>query len=226
MVNNGLKEITDLNKDFYSKHSESFDKSRSYGFWEGFEEVLKFLPQNLKILDLGCGNGRFLKFLLEENYKFNEYLGTDNSVEFIRKNQEKYSSFKFENLDVILDLDKINEKFSLIVAFGISHHIPSRGYRQEWFENISNLVTKGGFVVISFWDFDRNKNDKNFKTQIYKIEENDYFLGWKEDYSSHRYCHYFNEQEIDEIIHNFQEFKLLSKFQKDQNTYLILQKNS
>ena len=87
MTNKGIKEIISLNREFYEKHNESFDKSRSYGFWEGFEEIIEFLPKTPKILDLGCGNARFLKFLLEKNLLIFSYLGLDNSREFIQKNQ-------------------------------------------------------------------------------------------------------------------------------------------
>lgn len=226
MLNKGVEEINNLNREFYSKHNESFDKSRSYGFWKGFEEIINFLPENLKILDLGCGNARFLKFLLEKNIKFRSYLGLDNSVEFVQKNKETYEEYNFQVLDVIEQVEKIDDKYSLIVGFGITHHIPSLEFRKVWFQSLGNIVKNEGFLVLSFWNFDKTKADKNFNPKCYKVEEGDYFLGWKDDYSSHRYCHFFKEYEIKEIIKNLSDFTLIQQFELDQNTYLILQKNS
>jgi SAM-dependent methyltransferase len=226
MNNKGIREIIEINKDFYSKHNESFDKSRSFGFWEGFEDLLEVIPENLKILDLGCGNARFLKFLLEKNFTIKEYLGIDNSVEFTEKNSENYKNFNFKNLDVITDLNMIQENFSLITAFGITHHIPNKEFRKEWFSKIEDMAIRGGFIILSFWNFDRNKSDINFQPKTYKMENGDYFLGWKDNFSSHRFCHYFSTLEINEIILCFKNSTLIKQFDKDQNTYLILQKNS
>jgi len=226
MNNKGIQEIISLNKDFYTKHNESFDKSRSFGFWDGFNDILEFVPQDLKILDLGCGNARFLKFLLEKNIEIKYYLGLDNSSEFILKNSQNYEKYQFKELDVISHIDQIDQKYSLVVAFGITHHIPDKEFRKNWFQKVEEKTEKGGFIVISFWNFDKDKNDKNFKPLKYKTQEGDYFLGWKEDYTSHRYCHFFESSEIIEVIQIFKDSTLLKKFDKDQNTYLILQKNS
>jgi tRNA (uracil-5-)-methyltransferase TRM9 len=226
MTNKGIQEIINLNKDFYTKHNESFDKSRSYGFWEGFIDLLEVIPQNLKILDLGCGNARFLKFLLDEDIEIKNYLGVDNSDDFILKNIQKYPNYNFQVLDIISDLERLDDKYSLITAFGVTHHIPNKEFRKSWFQKIEELTIKGGFIVLSFWNFDKNKNDKNFIPANYVTQNGDYFLGWKEDYSSHRYCHFFEEEEVKEIIQIFKDCTLIKKYDKDQNTYLIIQKNS
>jgi SAM-dependent methyltransferase len=224
MLNEGIKEVVKLNKDFYSKHNESFDKSRSYGFWEGFEVILKYLPKNPKILDLGCGNARFLKFLLEKNYSILNYDGFDNSSKFIEKNQEVYQDFNFVLKDVIIDIETVNNTYDLIVAFGITHHIPSKSYREIWFKKIASLVSNNGVIVLSFWNFNKDNSDPHFYPKVYKNELNDFYLGWKGDFNSHRYCHFFEESEIKEITSYLENFKVLAEFKKDFNTYLVLQK--
>jgi SAM-dependent methyltransferase len=90
MLNQGIKEINQLNKEFYEIHNESFDKSRKDNYWEGFLNTLKYLNNESKVLDLGCGNARFLNFLLENKLKPN-YLGVDNSEEFINRNLAKHA---------------------------------------------------------------------------------------------------------------------------------------
>lgn len=222
MNNEGINEIINTNNQFYEANNDSFDNSRSYGYWEGFDEILRFIPLEPEILDLGCGNGRFLRYLLDKNVAIQSYLGLDTSKDFLRKDVEKYPKFEFQELDVISNLETINQNFSLIVAFGLTHHIPNYQFRKRWFEKIEKLVASQGILALSFWEFDTSKNDSNFIPEKYLIEENDFFLGWKDNFTTHRYCHLFKNEEILEIISNFKNLELLNMVKKDQNTYLIL----
>lgn len=223
MLNQGIIEINNLNTEFYQRHNESFDKSR-FMEWEGFLDALKYLSKNSKILDLGCGNGRFLEFLTRNNAEFNSYLGVDNSKEFIEKNKLKFINYNFEQKDIVIEDFTEFGKYDLITIFGVTHHIPYEEYRKEWFKKISNHISKGGYLIVSFWNFDPQKSDKKFSPKTYKPEKNDYFLGWKNNFENHRFCHLFSEKELSEIVSNLEECELVEKFVKDQNTYLILKK--
>ena len=224
MIKKDILEINELNSKFYSLHTESFDRSREF-YWEGFDDTLELISENSKVLDLGCGNARFYKFL-EENELETNYLGVDNNPNFIEKNKENYPKAKFECLDVITSLNQIQETFEVVVIFGVTHHIPSKEYRKVWFEKISKLVEKDGFLIVSFWNFDKDKEDKSFQPEFYNKEEGDYFLGWKKDFSEHRYCHIYSEEEINEVKEIFKEFSVVRDFNKEDNRYLILQKNN
>lgn len=223
MLNQGKIEINQLNSEFYSKHNKSFDKSRKDNFWKGFENVKKYLKNDQKILDLGCGNGRFLEFLMQNHTKF-EYLGVDNSSDFIIKNTQNYPAQKFIEVDIVSDLGQIINKYDLVTIFGVTHHIPSYEYRMEWFQKLREILNIEGVLVLSFWEFNFDKADKDFKPNFYQIEKNDYFLGWKGDFSSHRYCHYFDQEEIEEIKKILSNFRVLEEYSLDDNRYLILKK--
>jgi SAM-dependent methyltransferase len=223
MLNQEIIEINQLNKEFYSKHNESFDKSRKDNFWEGFGNIKKYLKDGQRILDLGCGNARFLEFLIQNNAKFN-YFGVDNSSEFIIKNNQNYPDFKFSELDIVSNLDAITNKYDLVTVFGVTHHIPSSGYRKEWFIKLGDILDSEAILVLSFWQFKTEKADQDFKPNFYNIEKNDYFLGWKGDFSTHRYCHFFDSDEIMEIKKILSNFTVLEEFYLDDNKYLILKK--
>lgn len=222
MLNKGILEIIQLNNDFYEKNAKSFDRSREF-YWKGFENTLKYIKNGQKILDLGCGNARFYKFLKENNLKIN-YTGLDSNTMFIQENKEKHPEAKFEKEDIVNNLLSINEKFNFIAVFGVTHHLPGRKFRKIWFHNLKRIVEEGGVIVLSFWQFNKEKNDINFKTKEYLIEKGDYFLGWKGDYSSHRYCHDFSDDELEEIKQIFNDFELMEEFQKEDNKYLLFQK--
>lgn len=224
MLNKQIEEIINLNNEFYLQNNESFDNSRNFGYWEGFEEILKYFPQNPKILDLACGNARFLRFLLDTKTHISSYIGVDSSKEFIQKNKLKYPDFEFYKLDALRELNQLKEKYSVVAVFGLTHHIPSFEFRKAWFLELSKLVESNGILVLSFWNFDTSKSDSDFKPNFYQIEKNDFFLGWKKNYVFHRYCHLFNQDELEEIVNNLKKFNLIASFEKDKNIYLILKK--
>lgn len=223
MLNQEIIEINQLNKDFYSKHNESFDKSRKGNFWEGFRNIKKYFKDGQRILDLGCGNARFLEFLIQNHTKF-DYFGVDNSSEFIIKNTQNYPNYKFSELDVVSNLGAITNKYDLVTVFGVTHHIPSSEYRKEWFQKLGETLDSEAILVLSFWQFKTEKADQNFKPNLYQVENNDYFLGWKGDFSTHRYCHIFDSYEIMEIKKILSNFTVLEEFSLDDNKYLVLKK--
>jgi len=225
MRNQGVLEINQLNKEFYKKHAVSFSNSRDMNFWRGFEVCKMFITPTTSVLDLGCGNARFLQFLKSQNISFKSYLGVDSEESFISENKVKYPEGNFQTQD-ILEFENFHsiEPKDFVAVFGVTHHIPEKKYRLTWFENLEKLVNKNGYLIISFWNFDKNKST-DFVPKFYKIEENDYFLGWKQDFSVLRYCHYFNKEELKEIILTLSKFNLIEEFEADYNFYLIFKKN-
>ena len=87
------------------------------------ESVIKQI-QNPKILDIGCGIGRWAENLINQ---FDYYVGVDFSEGFINFASEKfanYSNIKFYN-NSILNLDKeiLNSKFNFIICTGVLMYI-------------------------------------------------------------------------------------------------------
>lgn len=75
-----------LNRDFYRRHGAAFSRTRQAP-WPGWERLAGLLEQSdaarhgrLSILDLGCGNGRFARFLARRLSARCDYLGVDASL--------------------------------------------------------------------------------------------------------------------------------------------------
>ena len=77
-----LNKLLKMNNKFYSDISDDFSITRKYA-WRGWEEVASFIKRNytgnVQIVDLGCGNGRFLEFLNENLDATFSYIGFDNN---------------------------------------------------------------------------------------------------------------------------------------------------
>ena len=222
--------LSRLNQIFYSNISVSFDKSRkkSWGTWEKLQNIIEgwfIRNKKLEVLDLGCGNGRFLDFLNRKFVNDIEYEGIDlDTPLFINAKNLKLNNHinaSFNALD-ILEYLKIKKKYKVIVLFGIMHHIPGRVFRKELLLHLGSRLYKNGLIIYSTWDFleyGRFKKliiDTKLSLKISysltgisikksKLEKNDYFLSWDKNDKYLRYCHYFDENEKKYLISSLKE---------------------
>lgn len=246
-----IRQLNQINTRFYQLTAGEFSKTRSF-YWQGWEDLIphiKKLGQDLKVLkvlDLGCGNGRFGEFLQKNKlHKKIEYHGADNSgtlLKFAAKRLEKLITHKLFELDIIERLlagnfeKKLpNKKYHLITLFGVLHHIPSKKLRRKLFLELEKHLANDGLLVFTSWKF---LNEKRFeKKQIHPkiveveptdLEENDYILDWQRGITAHRYCHFTSNEEVKELIKNT-NWKIAHEYTADGksgnlNTYTILEK--
>ena len=69
MSNYTPEQIQLINKtttEFYSSVAESFSETRQHE-WEGWRRSLPYVKEAKALLDLGCGNRRYSKYLKENN---------------------------------------------------------------------------------------------------------------------------------------------------------------
>lgn len=252
MNTNLVKKLNQVNQDFYQKTASSFSSTRQQP-WHGWEQMLEsFLlelkQKKLRVLDLGCGNGRFAEFLKKTELTF-EYLGVDQSTELLHLAKEQLTSilpegsFTLQKLDIVDQLIEqkplFNEsigQFDLIVVFGVMHHIPSKQLRQELLQQLQSLLNHNGVLVVSFWQFDRNL--QLFARRVdpigilgaeaSELESGDFFLTWEREVRTTRYCHLTNFEEQQALI-NTLSAKVINTFEADgksghDNQYWVIQK--
>src|SRR3989344_2705125 len=112
-----------LNQKFYEQIAPEFSSSRSH-LQPGFSKIWQYLnlTSEAKILDLGCGNGRFVQSIQNNLSKFN-YLGIDGNQVLINLAQNQYQSptCNFKKLDLRQFIANIAEKYHLITLFALLH---------------------------------------------------------------------------------------------------------
>ncbi|MBD3279345.1 MAG: methyltransferase domain-containing protein [Candidatus Pacebacteria bacterium] len=250
MNSNTIKQLNQLNQQFYQTIAPDFSDSRQY-FWAGWQQLGQELPlknwanKTIRVLDLGCGNGRFAEFLAQTypQLKF-EYSGIDNNDFLLNQAQKKLHQLKKPHQLLKLDLveslinNKLNSqlkstKFELIVAFGLFHHLPSFTLRKKLIKVMAKLLSAKGLTVFTAWQF---LNEPRFKHKLVKptklgldpeqFEPNDFILDWQRGKTAYRYCHYLDQQEINQLV-TTSGLKLIRQFQADGkskqlNLYLIL----
>lgn len=202
-----ITRLNDINRQFYATIAHDFDETRGKA-WAGWEVLVTHIPQPTapyRVLDIGCGNGRFGIFLAEKWGTDNLiYHGIDNSPDLLQSAKEALSAknitFNLQHEDIVSGKHDFTPDYDLVVAFGVIHHIPSSQLRTHLLWNWANAVKDGGHLVFACWrfyEFDR------FRERITawdddlakKVEAHDYLLDWRRGATALRYCHYVDDAE-------------------------------
>jgi tRNA (uracil-5-)-methyltransferase TRM9 len=223
-----IKKLNIINKKFYIKFAKEFDNTRQ-SEWQGWKEMLPYLSlqsqDEFSVLDIGCGNARFYKYL-HNHYPQINYTGIDNNSYLIdnAKNLSNKPNYHLHNFDFVANNINqiITKKYNLIVIFGVLHHIPGFANRQNLILSLSKLLEKDGdLLVFSTWNFPLyerfSKRFIDWKTQnidMKELEENDFLLDWQHDQTTPRYCHYLSESEVKTICDNV-NIKIIGQYKAD-----------
>lgn len=244
-----ILKISNCTSNFYQCVNKSFSETRNNP-WPGWDLFLDVVLQiaikskePIRILDIGCGNLRYEKYLTQ-HLNNNELIFDciDNCKPLVEENIRSFNNLNFYEDDIIKSL--LNDKnfikssnYDLVVSFGLFHHIPNKKIRYKLIKQMLKACNKNGIVAISFWQFmtDKRLAKKAFEAtvkakkylNIDTLEDNDYFLQWKDNGSVYRYCHYFNDEEIDNIINDLQ-LNVIKGYNEDGatgnlNKYLVIQ---
>lgn len=212
--------------------------------------------QSLKLLDFGAGNLRFERFLYENGIAFEACCidtcldsaqdALENPPFNIFQNSATSSSIRLCQVDVMqltpknsdVRLPSYVQPADVAVAFGLFHHILSAQQRQTLLLSILTFLRPGGLAVLSFWQ--PHTDPKLFASMQKAIQcakecypqlafgENDYVLGWQNNFEIFRAIHSFTTNEVNELIENVSKeipVQILESFEADRaNLYVVLQR--
>ncbi|MCD4705818.1 class I SAM-dependent methyltransferase [bacterium] len=212
------EKIIELNKNSYEEIAEHFSITRNY-IWKDLKNLAKYIRNDYKVLDVGCGNGRMFEELENKNI---EYFGIDYCEKLIdiARNRYKHSSSKVQF--AVSDIDNMpfgKNQFDAIFAIAIINHIPSKEAQKNALTKLYQTLKPGGILLMTnwnLWNFNFKKNifSYNFKKwktpakkwkEKYEIDKKEFKLKdimteWKAgEKSSPLYYYAFEKQEIDKL---------------------------
>ncbi len=217
-------------KENYNLIAEDFSSKRLTPW-----EETKFLFDNYlilgeKILDLGCGNGRYFIFVKGKGV---DYFGVDNSEQLIQIAKNNYPEGKFRVADAF-NLPFPNNFFDKVYTIAVLHHIPSDDLRIQFLNEIKRVLKSGGLLILTVWKFHQLKERylilKYTMLKLIgksKLDWRDIFEPWGKKIK--RYYHCFSKKELEKLIERV-GFKIkkigVAKNTKGnrQNIYLIATK--
>ena len=215
----------------YNNFAKTFSKSRKNMKWlemEYFLEKIHF-SETSNILDVWCGNWRFLWELINifwEKIHSNNYTWADLSSWLLAEARKDYSEFNFHELNM-LDLDRLEEKYSDIFFYASFHHLQNITDRKIVLEKTFNLLDKWWKIYMTNWALNSELNKKRYSEAEIENSKNQYGsvdfnikLAWND-----RYYHCFSLEEL-EVLSTEIWFKIIENrlFENDRNFITILEK--
>ncbi len=205
----------------YDELATDFSNSRAYP-WKGWGKVKEYVESNftesVSVLDLGCGNGRFLQFLIDQKINFADFVGIDSSDELLKIAKERYSDnaeFIFADLETDWETKIIEEiqdpvRYDVIVLFGVMHHISSFEKRVEILRKARSKLKENGVIMVTYWQFG---SYPRFTDKAENLGNNDYMLSFNGE-SGARFCHFTDEREAEKIEED-SNCELISSYYSD-----------
>jgi len=103
-----------------------------------------------RILEVGCGGGRWTRFIAEVTHKPELITGIDLSAPTIELAKRMNPAITYRVADLVEE--PIGAVYDLILAWGVFLHFPSESTVKKALRNISNSLTKDGlFIFFDAW---------------------------------------------------------------------------
>lgn len=249
MKDETLRTLNAINRVFYRDSAPSFDATRDAP-WPGWKPLLPLLQglegDPARILDLGCGNGRFSHFLSRELTRPFDYTGLDASdalLQLARQHAPATSNaLQFAHWDFVEEPPPhslTDARFNLIGVFGVMHHVPSAARRRTLVQWLVERIAAQGLLALAFWQF---ADEARFAQRILPwdqltdypeldeedLEPGDHLLRWGQGDTAYRYCHHVAPAEQEELFSGL-ALEPVADYRADGregrlNRYLILRK--
>ncbi|HAX68186.1 MAG TPA: hypothetical protein DCY14_01135, partial [Anaerolineae bacterium] len=198
--------LLQINHEFYNRFGDSFSATRQR-LQPGAKKVLSLIQADESVVDLGCGNGLFLRELLRRGHKA-ALLGVDFSLPLLRE-ADSIPGVDFWEMDLVAlssqthQLNMASGRWAAVTMFATLHHIPSREIRLGILKGVEKLLKPGGRFYLSNWQF---LNSDKLKARIQPwdrvglsnedVEKGDFLLDWRSGGTGLRYAHQFSEEEL------------------------------
>lgn len=200
---------------FYNTIADEFDKTR-VRLWPCVIKFLDIFKSNSNILDIGCGNGKYMKYREDLNIK-----GIDISIELVKICQKKQLDVIHGNMTFLPFEDN---KFDGLLVIASYHHLDNEIDRQKSLNEMYRVLKKGGLCLIEVWAKEQIDNDNKNANFV----NNNNLVKWKSVNTGKIYYRYYNiysnNELLNEIIKLKPEFKIINYGYEKGNYYIILEK--
>ena len=209
MNNQIVRQLLAINHRFYSEFARAFSETRSSAQTR-LDRIVAYIGNDVKVLDVGCGNGRLAERLENEGRRV-DYVGIDASPELValaaaRKSKLHRVAAEFFVADITAadwSAALPPDSFDIAVALAVLHHIPSFDLRVQVLRELGARLKPGGTFVMTNWHFERNERLRkkivpweNVGIDASEVESGDALLTWQRGGIGYRYLHLITQSEV------------------------------
>lgn len=172
------KTILDKTAADYNQVAEKYAQVREKN-WKEMDFLFNdYLQSKDKVLDLGCGHGRFYENFISRGA---EYWGADFSENILKLAKRNYPKGRF-TLSEALNLPYETEFFDKVYSLAVLHHIPSSRFRLEFLREAKRALKPNGCLILTVWDLKEKRRKRKFNLLTWywerDLDKNDILLPW------------------------------------------------
>jgi len=201
--------------DIISKH---FSTTRKI-IWPKVEDFINTFNPNSLILDIGCGNGKNMG-----SRKDCIYIGLDACENLMK--QAKLKSNCSYIVGNCINLPFESNSFHYAMSIAVIHHLSTESRRLQAIQEINRILKKDGEALIYVWAYEqpRFENEKSQDVNVKWMLQKKYSEKKENDEIFYRYYHLFKKNELENLIYQVKELKIIESGNQYDNWYCIVKK--
>lgn len=217
MTKEKAQQFLQMTREGYELIADQFDKTRQHS-WDDFSVFDVYVKDGMRILDVGCGNGRVFKYLSSKHTI--HYVGIDQNPKFTEIAKSAYTSHPMKPefyTASILDLKALeilgSQTFDIIFCIAVFHHFPTKALQLQALQNMRRFLRVGGILCMENWNmWELRKGKKTVWGSIRNFGIRDVITKWKSPKGiGFLYYYAFTLSELRKLLRR-SGFDLLQKF--------------
>lgn len=199
---------TTYNTSFYDEIAESFHKTR-HALWPGVVKFLTSIPKGSHILDVGCGNGKYLDVRAHDCVIH----ACDKSINLVHVARKNHAHAHIIEADG-LRLPFKDGSYDAVISVAVVHHLSPQD-RVKFMNELKRVLKPGGMLLVTVWAVSA------VQQQWIPLEnKHDYLVPWQSKLN--RYYHVFSEEEARDLAADAMDSKHVQvNFERD-NWYVVV----
>ncbi len=202
--------LLELNRRFYREFGEAYAEKRSLPH-PGMVALVRRVPRQARVLDLGCGHGRVLALLAHRGFQ-GTYLGLDASPVLLEQAWARALEAPFPAQVVEADLASPTwhqdlPEADVVLCLAVLHHLPGRALRVRVLRQVRERLAPEGWLGLSVWNLTRSPRLKA-RIQPWSrlgltwadVEPGDLLVDWRHRGQGLRYIHQFTLAQVEDEL--------------------------
>jgi tRNA (uracil-5-)-methyltransferase TRM9 len=208
-----IERLSRVNREFYTAFAADFSNARPVSR-TNLQAIMPYLAGCVKLLDIGCGNGRLAGRLDQDSLRI-DYTGIDVTPTLLDiaracavRLQSVTAAFRLVDLMQPEWADQLHDRalFDAITALAVIHHIPAMAERTRVLRAMFELLRPGGVLILSNWQYDQTARLRRkivpwsaIGLSEADVEPGDALLSWERGGYGYRYCHLLTTGEMETL---------------------------